>query len=64
MSLGKTRLQRSDIPDAPTPCAWPNACVYRDESGICDEPRTNKGNSDAECHKMPNRQIIGYLVKP
>jgi hypothetical protein len=60
VSVARIRIQRSDIPDQPTPCAWPNACVYR-KDGVCDEPRTNKGNSDAACNRMTNKQLLIYL---
>lgn len=35
-------------------------CVYN-KSGLCDEPRINKGNGDAECHKMNNKDLLVML---
>lgn len=50
------------IPAAPTPCRKPGHCVYRDENEICDEPRINKGNSDAACHGMSNKDLLELLT--
>jgi hypothetical protein len=57
MSELRTPLRR--IPNYPSLCPF-KRCVYND-GGYCDDPRTNKGNSDAECHRMSNRKIIEYL---
>lgn len=37
-------------------------CPYA-RRGRCDTPRTNKGNSDAACHRMPNKTLLGLLVQ-
>lgn len=50
------RYQKSDIPDYHTKCIR-SSCVYIKE-GICDDPRTNKDNGDADCHKLTNVQLI------
>jgi hypothetical protein len=34
--------------------------VYN-QAGICDEPRINKGNSDAECHRFLNKAVLAML---
>lgn len=36
------------------------ACVYN-EDNHCDDPAINKGNSDAECHKLTNKQVLEVL---
>lgn len=41
-------------------CTCPFECVYR-EDGICDDPSINKGNSDAGCHRMNNRNLLEAL---
>ncbi len=55
------RMQRGELPDSSMRCALPGACVYR-ANGVCDEPQTNKGNSDAACHRMGNRAIYALLT--
>jgi hypothetical protein len=30
-------------------------------NGYCDDPRINKGNDDAACHRMSNKQLLEYL---
>jgi hypothetical protein len=54
------RIQIDQIPRTPTPCPVEN-CVYRDDNGICDEPRINKGNSDAKCFRMSNKALLVIL---
>ena len=58
-----TRMQSGDLPGIPTLCGLERPCVYRVE-GICSDPRINKGNGDAACHRMGNRAIYAklYLV--
>ena len=56
------RVQRSKIPALPMVCKIKKPCVYR-VNLICDEPRINKGNSDATCHKMGNKNLIEHLHK-
>ncbi len=55
-----SRMQRDELPDASMHCTLPRHCVYR-KDGLCDEPRTNKGNGDAACHRMGNRAIYAAL---
>lgn len=47
----------------PMRCVLSAPCVYR-ENGVCDSPRTNKGNSDAACFKMSNRDLRDTWLKP
>lgn len=51
------------LPRTPRVCALPMPCVYR-ESGVCDDPRNNKGNSDAACHRMVKWKINEALTAP
>lgn len=59
MSMAKLRYQLSDIPNTEMPCPM-DYCVYN-KHGKCDEPRTNKGNSDAACHLFSNRALLRFL---
>lgn len=54
------RLQRSDLPQ-PAFCPL-TRCVYN-LGTTCLEPRVNKGNSDAACHKMSNRELLTHIRK-
>ena len=47
---------------APSFCAVPGACVYRAEGSVCDEPQINKGNGDAACHRLGNRDLLDRLT--
>jgi hypothetical protein len=42
-------------------CQSRKSCVYRDNRGICDDPFINNGNGDAACHRLRNKQILGFL---
>ena len=35
-------------------------CVYN-SAGLCDEPRINRGNGDAECHRMSVKDVLQML---
>lgn len=49
------RVSKYQIPTTESGCLlWSVECIYRDGFSLCDDPRTNKGNSDAACHKMAN----------
>lgn len=61
MSIAGIRIQNSDLPEGRSVCPMPGACVYRVD-GICDEPRTNKRNSDAGCHRMTNKHVLRVLI--
>lgn len=50
------RLQVTDLPNATVDCDI-TPCVYN-MAGKCDTPRVNKGNSDASCHRMSNKDLI------
>ena len=55
-----TRMQRYMLPGIPTRCSLARDCVYR-VAGVCDEPKVNKGNSDAACYGMSNKDIADRL---
>jgi len=60
------RVTRRSIPGKPSICDMD--CVYAESEtyapkGCCDDPRTNKGNSDAKCYRMNNRDIVEYLYQ-
>jgi hypothetical protein len=52
------RVSTLQLPRVPTPC--PKTCIYATE-GMCDEPRINKGNGDAYCHKRNNKDVLAWL---
>lgn len=56
------RVSISSVPSRPTPCGITEKCVYRDANGVCDDPRTNKGNGDAYCHRKNNKDVVAILV--
>ena len=53
------RVSKYDLPKGFTPCPY-YTCVYSD-GGYCDNPRNNKGNSDAVCHKINNKDLLKLL---
>lgn len=55
------RVSIRQVPSYPCVCKVKSFCVYRDEWGSCDEPRINKGNSDAACHKLNNKDLLERL---
>ena len=57
------RYQRADIPNTRIRCPM-IFCVYNDkeEGNTCDEPRTNKGNSDAKCHYWSNKRLLETIA--
>ena len=57
---GVSRLQLYHLPCTSTHCPK-EACVYN-VAGSCDEPCINKGNGDAQCHKMSNKAVINMLT--
>lgn len=56
-----TRIPRHHLPDTMVKCGVPKSCPYMNSVGYCDDPRINKGNSDAACHRMGNRELLEYL---
>lgn len=52
--------QRLWMPRTPHRC--PKQCVYA-VAGVCDDPRINKGNGDAYCHRRGNREVLSWLVQ-
>jgi len=58
------RKQSREIPSFHVQCPF-TKCVYNGlvhDSG-CDNPRINRGNSDARCHNMNRAQIISHLTR-
>ena len=56
------RVQLGDLGCEPRTC--PKAgCVYN-LAGMCDEPSINKGNGDASCHRMNNKDVLAMLGRP
>ena len=53
------RIQKTSIPDKPMLCAN-TSCVYNDDY-VCTDPRNNKGNTDAKCHKASNKKLLSEL---
>ncbi len=60
LPYGVTRVQSSDLPSTWSQCATKRYCVYN-VGGLCDDPRNNKGNSDAACHTESNRSLLSRL---
>lgn len=57
-----TRISRHQLPDEMVKCGVPKPCPYMTSNGYCDEgPRHIKGNSDAACHGMSNKELLEYL---
>ncbi len=58
------RYQKRHIPINPHTCTKIE-CVYNGlhaPVGICQEPRTNNGNSDAKCFYYSNIAVIKMLI--
>lgn len=57
--MTQNRLSKRHIPNKPTGCHH-FTCPYNSdgEDGICDNPRNNKGNSDANCHKTSIKDLL------
>lgn len=55
------RVSRGQLPRSPRKCGVHKACVYKDADGVCDSASINKGNSDAACHRMNNRDVLSAL---
>lgn len=53
------RIQKSSIPDTMTACPKVT-CVYN-ALGVCHAPRTCRGNSDALCHKIGNKELLALF---
>ena len=52
---------RVRLPESPRRCTQ-QQCVYN-EGGVCDDPRINRGNGDAVCHRVtPHRVISEFFV--
>jgi len=54
------RVSKREIPKKPTKCNR-ESCVYI-KDGVCDHPRLNRDNSDAECHKTPPAQVVAEFL--
>jgi hypothetical protein len=60
-----SRVSKFSLPSWPSACSK-SVCVYNTD-GVCDNVRINKGNSDAACHSMNNKdvlKIIRVLARP
>ena len=55
-----SRVSKRMLPGMPRFCTLAVQCVYR-VNGICDEPQINKGNGDAACHRMNNKDVLAAL---
>jgi hypothetical protein len=56
------RIQKRNIPSELVKCnLW--GCAYNSILGFCDDPRINKGNSDAACHRMSNKRLLTHLTQ-
>lgn len=53
------RVSSGFLPRQPARCPQA-ACIYNAE-GVCDDPRTNRGNSDAACHKKSVAKLLDSL---
>ncbi len=58
--LGYKRIPIHRIPSSPVGCD--KKCVYNN-AGECADPRTYKGNSDAQCYKESNRSLLQRLTE-
>lgn len=63
-----SRVSIRDVPDYPMVCRVQKMCPYRGlmatctaQAVWCEEPRTSKGNSDAACHRMNNKDLLKLL---
>jgi len=56
----RSRTSIFDLPSWESPCDLTKICVYR-KDGKCESPRICKGNSDAACHRMLNRDVLAML---
>lgn len=61
MSISGIRVSKRQLPSTATLCLIRRTCVYRDCSGLCDDPQINKGNSDAGCFHMNNKDVLTLL---
>lgn len=53
------RVSRNSLPRGETLCPH-SECVYWVD-GNCNDVANNKGNSDAVCHKMNNKDLLKQL---
>lgn len=55
------RISARMLPNTPRVCTLGKPCVYL-VGTVCDEPRTNKGNYDAACHRVNNKNLLPHLT--
>lgn len=55
-------MKRIRLPLVPMQCPY-TSCPYCDVFGICDCPRENKRQSDADCFMLRNVELLP-LLKP
>lgn len=64
MPADKRKVSKTDIPLRSVQCPM-NSCPYqRHLAGTCDSPRTNRGNSDAACHRINPVGVLTVLKLP
>lgn len=55
-------VTKNSIPSTPMMCWYVDRCVYGKEGGgVCQDPRTNRGNSDAICHGVRPKMVMLWL---
>ena len=57
---GDSRVSIRTIPSCPMFCSIGQGCIYR-IALICDDPRINKSNGDAKCHRINNVDLLAAL---
>ena len=57
-----SRVTRAMLPASKCLCRVNNWCVYRSKYDSCDNPRINKGNSDAACWRLSNKALLTVLI--
>jgi hypothetical protein len=55
-------ITKRNIPNELCQCIKSD-CVYNDEDSLCDEPRINRGNSDAKCFRIRPRIVLTWLCE-
>jgi hypothetical protein len=57
-----SRVSKAMLPASKCLCRVNNWCVYRSKYDSCDNPRINKGNSDAACWRLSNKALLAVLI--
>lgn len=54
-------ITKHSLPTEPCACIM-KSCIYLKEGGgICQDPRNNRGNSDAFCHTYRPRMVMNWI---